>query len=190
MRKETIMRTEESRNRRRFSPAQARSGGWAAAPRARLQSRERGAAFMYKNVMIPTDGSELAEKAVRHGLAFSKEIGAKVTVVTVLPPFHIFTTDTQMIEDTPAQYKKRMENWAAKTLGAAAEAAKSADIACETVHLEHEHPYRAIIDIASSKGCDLIVMASHGRRGVSAMVLGSETLKVLTHCNIPVLVHR
>ena len=145
---------------------------------------------MYTNMLIPTDGSELAGKAIQHGLALAKRIGAKATVLTVLPPFHTLTTDMQMIEDTPARYKARMQEHAEKTLGAAAKAAQAAGVACETVQVEHEHPYRAIIDIATSKGCDLIVMASHGRHGVSALVLGSETIKVLTHCKIPVLVHR
>jgi len=145
---------------------------------------------MYNNILIPTDGSELSGKAVQHGIALAKRIGAKTTVLTVLPPFHTFTTDTQMIEDTPTQYKARMQEHAGKTLGAAARAAQAAGVACELVHVEHEHPYRAIIDTAGSKGCDLIVMASHGRHGISAIVLGSETVKVLTHSKIPVLVHR
>ena len=141
-------------------------------------------------ILIPTDGSELAGKAVQHGIALAKRIGARVTVLTVLPPFHTFTTDAQMIEDTPDQYRARMQQHAEKTLGAVAQAAKAAGVACETVQVEHEHPYRAIIDTAESKNCDLIVMASHGRHGISAIVLGSETVKVLTHCKIPVLVHR
>jgi nucleotide-binding universal stress UspA family protein len=145
---------------------------------------------MYANILIPTDGSELASKAVQHGIDLAKRIGAKVTVLTVLPPFRTFTTDTQMIEDTPAQYKARMHEHAGKTLGTAAAAAQAAGVACETVQVEHEHPYQAIIDTAVSKGCDLIVMASHGRHGISAIILGSETVKVLTHCKLPVLVHR
>jgi nucleotide-binding universal stress UspA family protein len=145
---------------------------------------------MYSSILIPTDGSELAEKAVRHGIALAKRIGAKTTVLTVLPPFHTFTIDTQMIEDTPARYKARMREHAEKTLGAVARAAQAAGVACETIQVEHEHPYKAIIDTAESKGCDLIVMASHGRHGISAIVLGSETVKVLAHCKIPVLVHR
>jgi nucleotide-binding universal stress UspA family protein len=145
---------------------------------------------MYTNILIPTDGSELAEKAVQHGIALAKRIGARATVLTVLTPFHTFTTDTQMIEDTPAQYRIRMKEHAAKTLGAAARGAEAAGVACETVQVEHEHPYQAIIDTAGSNGCDLIVMASHGRHGISAIVLGSETAKVLTHCKIPVLVQR
>jgi nucleotide-binding universal stress UspA family protein len=145
---------------------------------------------MYTNILIPTDGSELAGKAVEHGIDLAERIGAKVTVLTVLPPFHTFTTDTQMIEDTPVQYKARMQKQAANTLGAVTHAAQAAGVACEAVQVEHEHPYRAIIDTAESKGCDLIVMASHGRHGISAIVLGSETVKLLTHCKIPVLVQR
>ncbi len=145
---------------------------------------------MYTNILIPTDGSELAGKAVKHGIALAKRIGAKVTVLTVLQPFHTFTTDTQMIEDTPAQYKTPMQEHAEESLGAVAAAAQAAGVACETVQVEHKHPYQAIINIAGLNGCDLIVMASHGRRGISAIVLGSETVKVLTHCKIPVLVHR
>jgi len=145
---------------------------------------------MYTNILIPTDGSELAGKAVHHGITLAKRIGAKTIVLTVLPPFHTFTTDTQMIEDTPASYETRMHERAETTLGAIAKAAKAAGVTCETVKVEHEHPYQAIVDTAESKGCDLIVMASHGRHGIAAIVLGSETVKVLTHCKIPVLVHR
>ncbi len=145
---------------------------------------------MYANILLATDGSELADKAVQHGIALAKVTGAKVTAVTVLPPFHVLTTDAQMIENTPAQYKARMREHAEKTLGAAAAAAQAAGVACDTVQVEHEHPYQAIIDTAESKDCDLIVVASHSRHGVSALVLGSETVKVLTHCKIPVLVYR
>lgn len=145
---------------------------------------------MYKNILIPTDGSELAGKAVQHGLNLAKAIGAKVTTVTVAKPFRVFTLEMGMVEDTSADYKKRMQEHSAKILGAVADQAKTAGIACETVQVEHEHPYQAIIDAAKSKGCDLIVMASHGRRGIAALVLGSETIKVLTHSKIPVLVHR
>jgi nucleotide-binding universal stress UspA family protein len=145
---------------------------------------------MYKSILIPTDGSELAAKAVQHGMAFAKEIGAKITVLTVTVPFHVFTLDPQSVEDTVEEYKKRVQADTAKLFGTVAKVANAAGAACETVQVEHEHPYRAIIDTAKSKGCDLIVMASHGRRGVSAIVLGSETVKVLTHTKIPVLVHR
>jgi nucleotide-binding universal stress UspA family protein len=144
---------------------------------------------MYTNILIPTDGSELAGKAVDSGIALAKRLGAKVTVLTVSPPFRRFTTDRESLEDAPGQYA-RMRKHAENILGAVAQAAQAAGVACEMVQVEHEHPYQAIIDTTESKGCDLIVMASHGRRGISAIVLGSETFKVLTHCKIPVLVHR
>jgi nucleotide-binding universal stress UspA family protein len=145
---------------------------------------------MYKNILVPTDGSELAGNAVKRGINFAKEIGAKITVLTVTAPFHVFGLDPLVVEDIPVLYKKQIQEHTAKMLGAVANTAKAAGIACETVQVEHDHPYQAIIDTARSKGCDLIVMASHGRRGISAIVLGSETLKVLTHSKIPVLVHR
>ena len=145
---------------------------------------------MYSHILIPTDGSELGGKAVQHSIALAQVIGAKITALTLLLPLHMFTTDTQMLEDTPAQYKARIQQHAEKTLDAVAHAAQAAGVACEIVHVEHEHPYRAIIDTAESRGCDLIVMASHGRHGIAAVILGSETVKVLTHSKIPVLVHR
>jgi nucleotide-binding universal stress UspA family protein len=145
---------------------------------------------MYKNILIPTDGSELAGKAVQHGLSLAKTIGAKVTAVTVLKPYHAFTLAMGVAVDTSAAYQKRIQDAAAKTVQAVADQAKALSVACDTVQVEHEHPYQAIIDAAKSKGCDLIVMASHGRSGITALVLGSETLKVLTHTKIPVLVHR
>ena len=95
-----------------------------------------------------------------------------------------------MVTDTPAEYKKRIATLTVRYLKAARDAATAAGVPCEVVQVEHEHPYEAIIDTARKKGCDAIVMASHGRRGVSAVVLGSETVKVLTHSNIPVVVVR
>ena len=145
---------------------------------------------MFKNILIPTDGSERATTAVKHGVDFAKEIGAKVTGLTVTEPFHVWSLKPGQLEYTPAEYKKHSKTHAEKVLGGVLAAAGSADVSCETVHVEHEHPYQAIIDTAASKGCDLILMASHGRRGVAAVVLGSETVKVLTHSKIPVLVYR
>jgi nucleotide-binding universal stress UspA family protein len=94
------------------------------------------------------------------------------------------------LEDTPIEYKKHAEAHAQKVLGSVSASAKLAGVASETLHIEHDHIYQAIIDAASARRCDLIVMASHGRRGVSAVVLGSQTVKVLTHSKIPVLVYR
>lgn len=100
-------------------------------------------------------------------------------MLTVLTPFHTFAIGTQMIADAPAQYKVRMKVPAERSFGVAAHATQAAGGAYETVQVEQEHPYQAIIDTAESKGCELIVMASHGRHGNSAIVLGSETVKVL-----------
>jgi len=140
---------------------------------------------MYTHILIPTDGSELAGKGVQHGVALAKLIGAKITILTVLPP-DMITADREVDEIRKASKQKHAE----EVLGAVATQTQTAGVACETIQVEHEHPYQAIINAADSKGCDLIVMASHGRRGISAIVLGSETVKVLTHCKIPVLVYR
>lgn len=145
---------------------------------------------MYKHILIPTDGSKLAETAVQNGIAFAKEIGAKITVVTVTEPFHVIAIKPEMLEDTAVSHKQRAMEHAMAILAAVADAAKAVGVECDTVHVEKEHPYEAIIDTVQSRQCDLIMMASHGRRGVSAIVLGSETLKVLTHSKTPVLVYR
>jgi nucleotide-binding universal stress UspA family protein len=144
---------------------------------------------MYKHILIPTDGSDLSKDAVQYGISLAKAVGAKVTGITVSTPFHVFAVDSDALTDTSESYKKRMATLAAKYLEQVKDAAK-AGVSCDTVHVEHEHPFQAIIDAAKIKGCDLIVMASHGRRGISAIVLGSETVKVLTHSTIPVLVYR
>jgi nucleotide-binding universal stress UspA family protein len=124
------------------------------------------------------------------GLVFAKEIGAKVTAVTVTESFHVLSLAPSQLQYTPNEYAKHAKAHAEKVLGTVSAAAKSAGVDCETLHVEHEQIYQAIIDAAEARKCDLIVMASHGRRGVSAVVLGSETVKVLTHSKIPVLVYR
>jgi nucleotide-binding universal stress UspA family protein len=145
---------------------------------------------MYKHILIPTDGSDLSKEAVSYGISLAKAVNADVTAITVTVPFHTYTLDSAMLEDTPESYKKRMTALAAKCLDQVKDAAKAGVKKCETIHVEHEHPYQAIIDAAKARSCDLIVIASHGRRGVAAIVLGSETLKVLTHSTVPVLVYR
>jgi nucleotide-binding universal stress UspA family protein len=145
---------------------------------------------MYKHILIPTDGSELSEAAIAKGVALAKSMNAKVTGITVSSTFHTFAVDPLMVTDTPAQYKKDCEARSEKYLAAIENAAKTAGVRYDGVHVFHDHPYEAIIDTANEKGCDLIFMASHGRRGVSAVVLGSETVKVLTHTKVPTLVVR
>ena len=145
---------------------------------------------MYKHILIPTDGSDLSNKAIRHGVALAKAINAKVTGITVTIPFHVFAADPETVTDTLDSYRKRMSAAATKYLTQVKDAAAAVGVTCAVIVAEHEHPYSAIIDAANKNGCDLIVMASHGRRGISAVVLGSETVKVLTHSKIPVLVYR
>lgn len=145
---------------------------------------------MYKHILIPTDGSDLGRKAIPYGIALAKAVGAKITGITVTVPFHVFAIDPDMVAATSESYNKRMTTVAEKYLGQVKTAAAAAGISCNAIHAEHEHPYQAIIDAANKNGCDLIVMASHGRHGVSALVLGSEAVKVLTHSDIPVLVYR
>ncbi len=144
---------------------------------------------MYSNILIPTDGSELAGGAVNHGVELAKKLGAKVTILTVTLPFHLFSAEVAMIE-VPPDFTARVKEMAEKTLASAAAVAKAAGVQVETVQVEDDSPYQSIIDTAELKGADLIVMSSHGRKGISALILGSETAKVLTHCKIPVLVHR
>jgi len=145
---------------------------------------------LFKHILVATDGSDLAAKAVKQDVVFAKEVGAKITAATVTEPFHLLSVAPSQLEYTPLEFKKHAEAHADKVLGMVSGAAKAAGVVCETLHVEQEHVYQAIIDAAEARRCDLIVMASHGRRGVSAVVLGSETVKVLTHSKIPVLVYR
>jgi nucleotide-binding universal stress UspA family protein len=148
---------------------------------------------MYRHILIPTDGSELSQRAVRHGLSLAKAVGAKVTAVTVEASFNVYdvpSSRTHQMSGAFAEYTEHAKAHAGKILNAVAEAARSAGVTCETVQLEHDYPHEAIIAAAEQRDCDLIVMGSHGRSGIVAVVLGSVTNKVLTHTTIPVLVCR
>lgn len=145
---------------------------------------------MYKNILIPTDGTVLSESALDKGLKFAKEIGAKVVVMTTIEPAPMMVAASVQIAEMQGRYHQHASETANQHLAQAQAKAKAAGVTCETTQVEHDHPYQAIIETAAKKGCDLIAMASHGRRGISALVLGSETTKVLTHSAIPVLVFR
>jgi len=145
---------------------------------------------MYTHILLPTDGSELSKMALREGVDLAKALGARITVVTVTTPFDMFSANPTMLTDGPEQYKKHMAALAEQYLDVAKKIAALVKVPCEAVHVEHAQPYQAIIDTARDRLCDAILMASHGRRGMSAIVLGSETLKVLTHSSIPVIVYR
>ena len=145
---------------------------------------------MFKHILIPTDGSDLSRKAVLYGVQLAKEAGARVTSLTVIEPYHMATMDAVLVSVNEDQYEAEARNIADKALEQVRMAAESAGVVCEAIREVHDQPYRAIIDAAHAKDCDLIVMASHGRRGISALLLGSETNKVLTHSTVPVLVYR
>ncbi|MBP7000670.1 universal stress protein [Amaricoccus sp.] len=149
---------------------------------------------MYANILIPTDGSPLAGQAVETGVALAKALGSRVTVMTVVEPFDVmehFTTDDHVrLDEIMARYERGASAHAAEVLGAAAARAGEAGVAAKTVQVVGSRPWEAILKTAEEQGADLIVMASHGRKGVSALLVGSETLKVLTHSKIPVHVLR
>ncbi len=145
--------------------------------------------MLFKHILIPTDGSELSLKAVRHGIALAKAMGAHVTAMTVQPPFTDFVVEGVSIT-VGAVERNELTNQFDHRMDAARAEAKAQDVHLGTIQVEDREPWRAIIEVAKKKDADLIVMASHGRRGVSAMVLGSETQKLLTHSTVPVLVYR
>jgi len=145
---------------------------------------------MFKHILIPTDGSDLSRKAMLYGVQLAKFSNAKVTALTIRPPFMISAVDAYVVVSSQEEFESSSREFADRALEQAKMAGEAAGVAVETVQEVHEQPFRAIIDCALANGCDLIVMASHGRRGVSALLLGSETTKVLTHSTVPVLVYR
>lgn len=145
---------------------------------------------MFQHILVATDGSILSTAAVDNALNLARDAGAKVTVLTATEPFHVLSTDSKQIADTRETYERHTKAEAARRLAEAERKAKALGIQCNVIQMEDEHPYKAIVETAKKSGCDLIAMASHGRRGVSALVIGSETTKVLTHSSIPVLVYR
>ena len=145
---------------------------------------------MFKHILIPTDGSDLSRKAVLYGVQLARETGAKVTGLTLAEPYHVAAMDAVLVSIGEDDYEEQSRRISEKALEQVRMAADAAGVPCDTIAETHDQPYRGIIDAAHAKGCDLIVMASHGRRGLSALLLGSETVKVLTHSTIPVLVYR
>jgi nucleotide-binding universal stress UspA family protein len=144
---------------------------------------------MFQHIVVPTDGSSLSEAAAAKAIAFAKEIGARVTGLSVKPQFHPFTLRPEQVEDT------RGDRWdvdlhARGHLAALERAARAAGVPFEGVVVTSDRPWEAIVETASSHGCDLVAMASHGRTGVASLVLGSQTQRVLAHSPVPVLVYR
>ena len=143
---------------------------------------------MYRHILIPTDGSELAEQAVTNGLSLAKSLGAKVTVIIVQEPINWLGFAEHGAYPELAKLTGQIHKNGASALNRVANAAKQDGVSCDTIQVADAQPYQAIIATAADRGCDLIVMATHGHGGLSAVLLGSVTNKVLTHTKIPVLV--
>jgi len=146
---------------------------------------------MFKNILIPTDGSELSQRAVRAAAELAQVHHARLTGIHVIPDYHLLIAyegafDPVTEERIEAEAKMRAETYLAFVRKTAEDAGVDCDTVCET----SDHPHDAILKTANAKKCDLIVMTSHGRKGIAAVLLGSETRKVLTHARVPVLVVR
>ena len=148
---------------------------------------------MYSHLLIPSDGSELADKAVKAGIEFARTVGAKVTAFTAVPEYELPTSGEIMSHRrirSPQEHETLVKEQAQAILARIAERAAAAGVACESDYALCNRPDQAIIDAAKRNGCDLIFMASHGRSGLSALVHGSETRGVLSGSTIPTLVYR
>ena len=144
---------------------------------------------MFKRILVPTDGSDITAKAVDTSIALAKSVGAKLYTISVKEPFP-YSAISEMQPTPPQEFFDAQERIATKRVQAVSELCAAADVPCQAHTVEALHPWEAIIDHAKRMECDLLVMASHGRRGVSALLLGSETQKVLTHSKVPVLIVR
>ena len=148
---------------------------------------------MYTHILLPTDGSNLSAKAITETIRLAKAVGATVTAINVVPEYEVMISEGLVIPKT-ASYKKRFEaetqRRGQRILSEVRAEAARAGVACECVAVAGANPYEAIIKQAKRAKCDLIAMASHGRKGLSGILLGSETTAVLTHSTIPVLVIR
>ena len=144
---------------------------------------------MYQHILVPTDGSDITAKAVQAALDLARLSGARLSALSVKEPFP-YSAISEMQPVPPQEYYDAQERIAAARVKAVVDAAQAAGLACSGHTVEALHAWEAILDHAKAQGCDLIVMASHGRRGVAALLLGSETSRVLTHTHLPVLVVR
>ena len=142
---------------------------------------------MYQRILVPTDGSDITAKAVNTAVALAKLCGASIVTLCVKEPFP-YSAISEMQPVPPQEFYDAQERIAADRVKAVMAAASAAGVACTGSTVEALHPWEAILDMAKQQGCDLVVMASHGRRGMAALLIGSETSRVLTHSPLPVLV--
>lgn len=151
---------------------------------------DAGAATMFKHILIPTDGTKLSQAAVDRGMQLASEAHAKVTVLHVVPEFSRTAYQVEMLDEIHDQFLLRSKARAEEVLNNVRAAARQAGVECDALFVVDDQPYSAIVNMASKRDCDLILMASHGSKGLQGLLLGSETQKVLLHCSIPVLVYR
>ena len=144
---------------------------------------------MFKRILVPTDGSDITAKAIDTSIALAKSVGAQLYTISVKEPFP-YSAISEMQPTPPQEFFDAQERIASKRVQHVVELSAAAGLVCHAHTVEALHPWEAIIDHAKRLECDLLVMASHGRRGVSALLLGSETQKVLTHSKVPVLIVR
>jgi nucleotide-binding universal stress UspA family protein len=142
---------------------------------------------MYKRLLIATDGSDVTQKAVQAAIELARATGGELFAISVKEPFP-YSAISEMQPVPPQEFFDAQERIANERVRAVVTAASAAGLSCQAHTVEALHPWEAILDHAKTQSCDLVVMASHGRRGLSALLLGSETQKVLTHSTIPVLV--
>lgn len=142
---------------------------------------------MYRNILVPTDGSDITSKAVSAAIELARTLGARLSTISVKEPFP-YSAISEMQPVPPQEFFDAQERIAASRVKSVVSAANAAGLDCAAFTVEALHPWEAIIDHATAQGSDLIVMASHGRRGVAAFLLGSETQRVLIHSKVPVLV--
>ncbi|MFA7280226.1 MAG: universal stress protein [Sterolibacterium sp.] len=147
---------------------------------------------MFKHILVPTDGSALSNDAIKRAIVFAKETNARITFFYAKPDYPVaFYGEGALIDpSTPEKFAQMADKQAQEILAAATEEAGAAGVGNASISSVSDVPYEAIIEAANTAGCDLIFMASHGRRGFSGLLLGSETQKVLTHSKTPVLVYR
>jgi nucleotide-binding universal stress UspA family protein len=147
---------------------------------------------MYKHILIPTDGSELSRAAALSGVKLARALGAKVTAFFAAPaPTPLVYQGIVPVGFTTQEDHARMiEQTAGKYLGVVERACEKAGVPCRSVHVTNEYPADAILEASRKYRCDLIFMGSHGRRGLSGMLLGSQAQKVIHHTKVPVLIHR
>lgn len=144
---------------------------------------------MYKRILVPTDGSDITAKAVSTAIQLARSVSAQLYTISVKEPFP-YSAISEMQPTPPQEFYDAQERIAATRVKTVVDQARAEGVSCEAHTVEALHPWEAIVEHAEQRGCDLIVMASHGRRGVAAMLLGSETQRVLIHTKLPVLIVR